>query len=93
MKQACPKHVGSQLKGLMKNICQFAQCKEVATMCLGVSRSNPWIMHQLARGYCSTQPVKAGAGGVSMSMCDRGKMWIGRREAFGVIITKTLCYY
>lgn len=43
-------------------------------MCLGVSRSNPWIMHQLARGYCSAQPVKAEAQGVSMSVCDRGKM-------------------
>lgn len=62
-------------------------------MCLGVSRSNPWIMHQLARGYCSTQAVKAGAEGVSMSVCDRGKMWRGGAEAFRVIITKTLRYY
>lgn len=57
-----------------ENICQFAQCKQAATMCLGVGRSNPWIMHQLARGYCSAQPVKAGAEGVSVSVCDRGKM-------------------
>lgn len=62
-------------------------------MCVGVSRSSPWIMPQLARGYCSTQPVKAGAEGVSMSVCDRGKMWRGGAEALGVIITKTPGYY
>lgn len=60
-------------------------------MCLGVSGSNPWIMHQLARGYCSAQAVKAGAQSVSMNVCDRGKE--RGVEAFGVIITKTLCYY
>lgn len=76
-----------------ENICQFAQCKQALTMCLGVSGSSPWIMHQLARGYCSAQPVKAGVEGVSMSVCDRGKMWRRGAQAFGVIITKTLCYY
>lgn len=76
-----------------ENICQFAQCKQAVTMCLEVRRSNPWIMHQLARGYCSTQSVRAGAEGVSMSVCDRGKMWRRGAEAFGVIITKTPCYY
>lgn len=57
-----------------ENICQFAQCKQAVTMCLEVTGSNPWIMHQLARGYCSAQPVKAEAEGVSLSVCDRGKM-------------------
>lgn len=75
-----------------ENICQFAQCKQAATMCLGVTRSNPQIMHQLARGYCSTQSVKAGAEGVSVSVSDRGRMW-RRQRPLGIIITKTLCYY
>lgn len=79
------------VKRLHENICQFAQCKQAVTMCLGVMGSNPWIMHQLARGYCSTQLVKAGAQCVSVSVCDRGKD--RGLEAFGVIITKTLHYY
>lgn len=49
-----------------ENICQFSQCKQAVTMCVGVSGSNPWIMHQLARGYCSAKPVKAGLEGVSV---------------------------
>ena len=57
-----------------ENICQFTQCKQVVTMCPGVSGSNPWIMRQLARGYCSAHPVKAGAEVVSLSACDRGKL-------------------
>lgn len=83
MKRACQELVGSHLKGPNENICQFAQCKQAVTMCLGVSRSNPWIMHQLARGYCSAQPVKAGAEGVSMSAYDRGEIWRRGAQAFG----------
>lgn len=62
-------------------------------MCPGVSGSNPWIMHQLARGYCSARPVEAGAEGVSLSVCDRRKMWGRGAEAFRAIRTKTLRYY
>lgn len=58
-----------------ENICQFAQCKQAVTMCLGVSGSNPWIMHQLARGYCSAQPVKGRA------ECEHECVAEGRKEA------------
>lgn len=63
------------LKKPHESICQFAQCKQAVTMCLGVSRLKPWIMHQLARGYCSAQPVKARAEGINMSVYDSEKMW------------------
>ena len=49
-----------------ENICQFAQCKQPVTMCVGVAGSNPWIMHQLARAYCSAPPVRQQGEGVGV---------------------------
>lgn len=60
MKRACEKTCWKLVKRTHANICQFAQCKQAVTICTRVSRSNPWITHQLARGYCSTLAVKAG---------------------------------
>lgn len=64
------------LKKPHESVCQFAQCKQAVTMCLEVSRLKQWIMHQLARGYCSAQPVIARPEGITMSVYDRNeKMW------------------
>lgn len=67
------------VKSRHENVGSFAQCKQALTMCCGVSGSNPWITHQLARGYCAALPVKAGAEGVSVE-CVRQRGDVQRRR-------------